>query len=90
MNIGNWLIACGAAASLAGVYFMLRMVGYLRSRGEKVSFLLFRLRWFQYMERYRELTLGETGEPGSWLLWYKVAMLAALLLVISGALALNG
>lgn len=89
METGTLLISVGAAFALAGTVFMVRIVHYLKSRGERISFFLLRLRWFQYMSRYSELTIKDTGETGSDLKWYRISMVAALLFIIAGALLLN-
>lgn len=89
METGTSLIALGGLSALAGSYFMIRIVTYLKSRGEQVSFLLFRLQWFSCMRRYSELTILDTGKPGFLLRWYKITMLTALVLVVAGSLILN-
>lgn len=89
MDSGTLLIAIGALSAVAGCSFMIRIVMYLKSRGERVSFFLFRLKWHQYMRRYSELTVKDSGETGPWLRWYRISMLTALILVIAGALVLN-
>ena len=83
-------MAFGLLCALAGIFFMARIVSYLNSRGEPVSFFLFRLKWFHYMRRYRELTILETGRSGPFLGLYKAAMLTALVLIVAGSLILNG
>lgn len=90
MGTGTSLIALGFLFALAGGYCMIRIVTYLKSRGEPVSFFLFRLRWFHYMRRYSELTILDTGKPGPFLWWYRIVSLSALVLIVSGALVLNG
>lgn len=89
MTTGTLLITLGLLSALAGVYFMIRIVAYLKSRGEPVSFFLFRLRWFHYMGRYSELTILDTGKPGLFLRLYRTAMLTALVLIVAGALILG-
>jgi len=89
LDTATSLMALGLLSALFGGCFMIRIVTYLKSRGEPVSFFLFRLRWFHYMRRYRELTVLNDGVPGASLIWYKISMITALVLVIAGAL-ING
>lgn len=90
MEMGHWIIFGGFAAALAGVYFMVRILVYLRSRGERINWFLLRLQWFRYMSRYRELTIEAEGETGPLLRLYITSMITALVLVITGAFLLSG
>ncbi len=67
------------------MYFMVRILVYLRSRGERINWFLLRLQWFRYMSRYRELTIEAEGETGPLLRLYTTSMIIALVLVITGA-----
>ena len=89
MTTGTSLIGAGFLCALLGIYFMIRIVSYLKSRGEPVSLFLFRLKWFYYMRRYSELTILDTGKPGVFLACYKTVMLIALVLIVAGALILG-
>ncbi len=63
-----WMIVC-----------MARIYDYLRRRGEKVSFLWLRWRFFDYLNRYRRITTAEYGRPGT--LYYQFIASAALALL---------
>ncbi len=76
-------------SAAGGIFCMIRIVSYLGSKGERINWFLLRLRWFTYMSRYRELTTEEYGKPGKFLAGYIIFMLAALILVVAGALLLN-
>ncbi len=90
MELGHWVMIGGFAAALAGVFFMVRILIYLKSRGERVNWLLLRLQWFRHMSRYRELTIEAEGETGPLLRLYITSMITALILVITGAFMLSG
>ncbi len=90
METGHWILFGGLIAALAGMYFMVRILVYLRSRGERINWFLLRLQWFRYMSRYRELTIEAEGETGPLLRLYTTSMIIALVLVITGAFLLSG
>ena len=90
METGNIFLGLGLVFALAGIYCMVRILNYLSSKGEKINLFLLRLKWLGYMARYRELTVEETGEVGPYHRRYIVSMLTALVLIITGALLLNG
>lgn len=89
MKPGEIFLGLGVISAVFGIYCMTRILAYLSSKGEKISFFLLRLKWLGYMARYRELTVEETGEVGPFHRMYIVSMLAALVFVIAGALLLK-
>lgn len=89
MTAGQLLIIAAILSACGGIFCMIRIVSYLRWKGERINWFLLRLRWFTYMSRYRELTTEEYGKPGKYLTGYIVFMLAALVQVVAGALLLN-
>jgi len=86
MEAGSILFLLALISALSGLYCMVQMLRYLSLKGEKVSIFLLRLKWFNYMSRYRELTVAETGDTGKYHRGYTISMLAALVFVITGAL----
>ncbi len=89
MRIGEVFLVLAAVAAVFGVYFMIHIIDYLSSKGEKVNWFLLRLKWFTYMSKYRELTLLETGETGKYHRLYIVSVIVSLILVITGAFLLS-
>jgi len=89
MNIGELLLIVGGLCALGGIYFMVGILRYLKSRGEKISMLMLRLYWFRYMSRYRELTKEQTGHTGSFFGGYIISMILSLVFIVTGALILG-
>ena len=65
-------------AAAWGVVTMIRVVEFLRGRGRKVSFLVLRVRFFEYLGDYRRITRAERGRPGPLYTHFVVAWLIAL------------
>jgi hypothetical protein len=63
-----------------------RIFEFLRRRGEKVSFLWLRVRMFEYMAKYRRITIAEHGKVG--LHYYHFVASAMLTLVSAVTLAM--
>lgn len=89
MPAGEIFLVLGSVSALSGLYCMVQILRYLSLKGEKVSLFLLRLKWFNYMSRYRELTVAETGNVGKYHRGYIISMLAALVFVITGAMVLG-
>jgi hypothetical protein len=89
MEIGNVFLVLGIASAVPGIYCLIKILTYLSARGERVNFFLLRLKWFHYMERYKQLTTEENGKVGPFLRGYFIAMLIALVLTTGGALLLR-
>jgi hypothetical protein len=86
---GFVLLALGGVCVIAGMFFMVGILQYLKAMGERINWFLLRLRWFQYLARYRELTIEQTGETGRLLLGYIISMISALVFFVTGALILS-
>jgi hypothetical protein len=79
----------GAVAYAAmGVVAAMMMLRELQRRGVKVEWHLLRLRFFGYLEEYRQLTLRETGQVRMLYYFYVVCMLLALACAAVGLLLL--
>ncbi len=89
MELGKIFLGVGLISAMFGVYYMIRIVDNLSSKGVKINWFLMRLKWFGYVSKYRKLTTEETGEVGPHLRLYFISMLASLVLVIAGAVLLN-
>jgi hypothetical protein len=89
MKTGAALLILASISALYGLFCMVQMLRYLSLKGEKVSFFLLRLKWFNCMSRYRELTAAENGYTGKHHKGYIISMLAALVFAIAGALLLD-
>ncbi|MCK5786602.1 MAG: hypothetical protein KAH54_08610 [Candidatus Sabulitectum sp.] len=89
MELGRIFLGFGLLAAIFGIFYMIKILNYLSSKGMKINWFLLRLKWFTYMSRYRELTVEETGEVGPFHRGYIISMLITLVLVITGALLLS-
>lgn len=89
MEPGTLFLLMGLVSAFFGIYYMIKIVSYLSSKGEKINWFLMRLKWFGYMSKYRELTTQETGEVGPYHRLYIISMLISLVFVIIGAVLLN-
>jgi len=79
----SWEIMLPVGAILAacwGVVSSVVMTARIQSRGEKVSFVFFRLMMPKYVSRYREMTVSRQGSPDTLYYSFIVAMNLALLL----------
>ncbi len=90
METGKVLLLLASVSALSGLYCMVRIVRYLSLKGERVSFFLLRFKWFNYMSRYRELSVRETGSVGNFHKGYTISVLLALVFAIAGTLLLEG
>ena len=70
-------------AAVWGVVSMIRIYVFLQRRGRKVSFLLLRVRIFEYLGDYRRITRAERGRPGPLHAHFVAAWLIALASAIS-------
>jgi hypothetical protein len=70
-------------AAAWGVVSMIRIYVFLQRRGRKVSFLLLRVRIFEYLGDYRRITRAEHGRPGPLYTHFVAAWLIALASAIS-------
>jgi hypothetical protein len=70
-------------AAAWGVISMGRIYIFLKRRGRKVSFLLLRVRIFEYLGDYRRITRAERGRPGPLYTHFAAAWLIALASAIS-------
>ena len=89
MVMGRIFLGLALVSGLVAIYCMTRILSYLSSKGEKISWFLLRLKWFSYMSKYRELTVVETGDVGPYHRAYIISALCSLVLVIVGAMLLN-
>lgn len=89
MDLGRVFLFFGLVSAFFGIYNMIRIVDYLSSKGVNTNLFLVRLKWFTYMTKYRELTVEETGNVGSFHRGYIISVLCSLVFVIAGALLLN-
>jgi len=85
-EIGNVLIFLAVPVAAVGVGLMVGMAGALHARGHKISWVLLRLYILGYVNRYRRVTIEESGRPGPLFYPFVVTMNSALLLVVVGAL----
>lgn len=85
-QVGQALATLALCLVVWGVVSLIRIVAYLSTRGEKISYVFIKLFALKYVHRYRVLTTGETGRPGFWFYSYTLSMLGALVL---GVLALT-
>ncbi len=81
MEPGMLFLGMGIISALFGIYYMIQIVNYLSSKGEKINWFLLRLKWFGYMSKYRELTVEETGEVGSYHRLYITSVVISLVFV---------
>jgi len=81
-NTSHWLVVAAASAVVWGVATMICIAHALGKRGMRIhSPLLGLLMIFEYLPRYRALTLQETGRVGPLFYSYIVAMNLALVAV---------
>jgi tRNA A-37 threonylcarbamoyl transferase component Bud32 len=82
-NTAQWLVAAAASAVVWGVASMICTAHVLSKRGIPINYpLLGLLMVFEYLPRYRALTLRETGRVGPLFYSYIVAMSLALSAVV--------
>ena len=87
--MGKIIMGLAIVSALITIYCMTRILSYLSSKGEKISWFLLRLKWFSYMSKYRELTVVETGDVGPYHRAYIISAICTLVLAIAGAMLLN-
>lgn len=77
------LIAAGGAIWFTVLSIM--MCDYLQKHGRKVNFLLLRLYLPKYISEYKEMTTGESGQPG---ILYGRALIGINLALVFAVLAI--
>ncbi len=73
-------------ASLALIWFIVSMAAiteFNRTRGIKINWILIRLKIFQYVNNYREITLKENGKPGFWYYSFLASFTIFLILAVA-------
>ena len=79
MEIGNLFLSLGFASMCWGIVSMIAITDFVSKRGTKINFFLYRLYVIKYVEKYKQITEAENGEPGSWFYSFAVSMNFALL-----------
>ncbi len=87
MNTSNTFLTLALLSAIWGIASSIRIVAWLKMRGEKISFVFLRLYLIKYVHRYRVLTQAETGSVGPLFYHFVIGMNLALLLVIAGLAA---
>lgn len=82
MNLATALFVIAGGAVVWGIVAGMMIVGDLRRRGEKVSFLWIRLMLPFYVHRYQQLTRAESGRAGPLFYHFVVAFNVALAAVL--------
>jgi hypothetical protein len=85
MVIQNFFISIGIISVIVYVVSTIMIYGYLKAKGEKVSFIWLRLFMISYANRYKKLTKKETGKIGYlfyvWIISINVALICAILVL---------
>jgi hypothetical protein len=82
----SFFFALAILSVLWGIVSSIVIVSYLSNRGVKISFIFFRIMILKYIHQYYTITKEENGKPGPWFYSYIIAMNAALVLAIVGAI----
>ena len=81
----NLFIAIGILSVLVYVVSTVMIYGYLKEKGEKVSFIWLRLFMISYANRYKNKTKNETGKVGYlfyvWIISVNAALVSAILVL---------
>jgi hypothetical protein len=64
INIGTTLAVLALISAFGAMYYGIRMANELRARGHSANPLFTRWMIFNYMAKYRRITLEETGRVG--------------------------
>jgi hypothetical protein len=67
-----------------GVVSSIAVTAYVSQRGVKINYFLWRIMIFQYFNEYVAMTKKEKGTPGAGYYTFVVAMILALVFVVSG------
>jgi len=81
----NLFISLGILSVIVYIVSTVMIYGYLKDKGEKVSFLWLRLFMISYADRYRKSTKNETGKVGYlfyvWIISINMALISAILVL---------
>jgi hypothetical protein len=72
-------VASGVAASIM-------IASFLSKRGIKINYLFIRLFIFGYVQRYRQITMQESGKPGPLFHLFVISWGLALVFAVAGAI----
>jgi len=83
-EISDFFLVLAIPCSVVGVALMMAMAGALQARGHRINWPWIRLYILEYVSRYREATVRQTGRPGRLFYPFVISMNAALACVAIG------
>lgn len=63
---------------------MAAVTEYCKKRGIEINWFLYRIKFFQYINYYKETTLKETGKPGFWYYSFLGSIIVFLITGVAG------
>jgi len=85
-GISNLFLGLGLLSVGWGIVSMVVITNFVAERGTKINYFLYRLYVIKYVNRYKQITEAENGEPGPWFYSFIVSMNFALMSSIVGLL----
>ena len=85
MTLSTMFLVFGLIAVSIGIASFMAIVSFIQQRGVKINWFLIKLNMPRYVAKYREMTIRETGRPGSLFYLFVIFMNLALVTVILGA-----
>ena len=86
MDLGNLFLGMGLVSVTWGIVSMIVITSFVSERGTKINFFMYRLYIFKYINRYKQITQEENGEPGPWFYSFLISMNMTLVLTVVGAI----